>query len=120
MRFRRAALYFGNAELITARELKDMAKENKDGKFQFVYVNVEGDQETLQEALRQVGTVLHHGIRPAAPSRTLIAVPVNKALGNGPTTGKGNESEVYEVLTEEQPAEAATATTPASTIASPK
>ncbi len=97
-----------------------MAKENKDGKFQFVFVNIEGDQETLQEALRQVGTVLHHGIRPAAPSRTLIAVPVSKALGNGATTGNGSDSEVYEVLPEEPASEAPAVTTPASASASPK
>lgn len=97
-----------------------MAKDNKEGKFQFVFVNVEGDQETLQEALRQVGTVLHHGIRPAQPSRTLIAVPVNKTLGNGATSNNENESEVYEVLPEEPAFDTTPATAPASSNTNPK
>ena len=97
-----------------------MAKENKEGKFQFVFVNVEGDQETLQEALKQVGTVLHHGIRPAPASRTLIAVPVNKALGNGAATSNGDDSEVYEVLPEEPLSETAATTTAVSSAANPK
>jgi hypothetical protein len=71
-----------------------MAKETKDGKIQFIYVNVEGDQATLQEALRQVSTVLNRGMNPQP--KTLIAVPVTgKALtGND---GNGASNQLYEV-----------------------
>jgi hypothetical protein len=77
-----------------------MPKVGKDGKFQFVFVNIEGDQETLQEALRQVGTVLNHGLKPA-PTRTLIAVPAPKTIGNGVHSENNTDSDIYEVLPEE-------------------
>jgi hypothetical protein len=77
-----------------------MSKVGKDGKFQFVFVNIEGDQETLQEALRQVGTVLNHGLKPV-PARTLIAVPAPKTIGNGVNSENNTDSDIYEVLPEE-------------------
>lgn len=96
-------MFYDSAGHVAARKLRkvSMAKESKDGKFQFVFVNIEGDQSTLQEALRQVGTVLHQGIRPPAPEKTLIAVPVSKAL---PTSGNGtndDQMDLYEVVPEQ-------------------
>ena len=97
-----------------------MGKDSKDGKFQFVFVNIEGDQDTLKEALRQVGTVLHHGLKPATPARTLIAVPVSKAIGNGSTAVNNDQSDVYEVLPEEPTADEIPVSPAAATAAKPK
>lgn len=99
-----------------------MSKQDKEGKIQFVFVNVEGDQETLQEALRQVGGVLNRGMNPPQP-RTLITVPVPKNLGEGSQNGSENGSQngestqqVYEVKFddgEENPAEGSNTSSPA-------
>lgn len=74
-----------------------MAKDSKGGKIQFVFVNVEGDQETLQETLRTVGSALQRGMNPTP--RTLVAVPVpQQAIGDGQVNGNGNAAhQVYEV-----------------------
>lgn len=77
-----------------------MSKQDKEGKIQFVFVNVEGDQTTLQEALRQVGNVLHRGMNPPQ-SRTFITVPVPKNLDNG-KNDTSNDEQVYEVQFEEE------------------
>lgn len=76
-----------------------MSKQDKEGKIQFVFVNVEGDQATLQEALRQVGGVLNRGMNPQQP-RTLITIPVPKNLSEGSQNGSENgdsAEQVYEV-----------------------
>jgi len=80
-----------------------MAKDNK-GKFQFVFLNLEGDEETIQEAVRQAGVILNRGMSPSQPPRTLIAVPVPqpKALENGSQNGANAQGElVYEIVDEE-------------------
>lgn len=94
-----------------------MAKDKKTGKFQFVFVNLEGDDETIQEALRQVGGVLNRGMNPT--TRTLIAVPTQKVLADG--NSGGSLQQVYEVVDEETPAidTEATAFT-SSTLTAPK
>jgi hypothetical protein len=76
---------------------EEMSKDNKEGKIQFVFVNVEGEQETLREALRQVGTVLNRGMNP--PARTLVALPVSQtpAIEDGKQNGHAAE-QVYELV----------------------
>lgn len=51
-----------------------MAKESSSGKIQFVFVNVEGDQETLQEALKQVGNALNKGM--AQQPKYIVQAPI--------------------------------------------
>lgn len=99
---------------------KAMAKDSKDGKFQFVFLNLEGDQETLQEALRQAGVLLNRGMNTPQQTRTLIAVPVpaQKAIGDGQQNGAATE-QVYEVVEEETPATNGDTPAPASTAAKP-
>lgn len=76
-----------------------MAKEKKDGKFQFVFLNLEADEETIQEAVRQAGMIINRGMgNPQTPTKTLIAVPVRKELGDGQQNGAAAEQEVYEVI----------------------
>lgn len=60
-----------------------MAKDKKDGKFQFVFLNLEGDDDTIKEAVRQAGIILNRGLAQPAPPKVMLAVPVQKALGNG-------------------------------------
>lgn len=74
-----------------------MAKETKDGKIQFVFVNVEGDQETLQETLRQIGTVLNRGMNPAM--KKPLQVVNSKAL-TSPNGTDGNSEQVHDGLAE--------------------
>jgi len=71
---------------------------DKDGKIQFVFVNVEGNQDTLQTALHQVGEALNRGMNPQI--RTIIAVPTKKLPGDTSTNGEKAE-EFYEVQLEE-------------------
>ncbi len=73
--------------------------KDEDGQIQFVFVNVKGNQATLQEALRQVGTVINRGMNSAP--RTLVAMPTSKALPLGPSGNGDNIHEVYEVVDEE-------------------
>jgi hypothetical protein len=80
-----------------------MAKEGKDGKFQFVFLNLEGDQETIQEAIRQAGVIMNRGMSNPQQARTLIAVPVQqqKALENGHENGDAPVQQVFEVMDED-------------------
>jgi hypothetical protein len=80
-----------------------MAKESKEGKFQFVYLNLEGDQETIQEAIRQAGVIMNRGTSNPQQARTLIAVPVQqpKALENGHENGGAPAQQVFEVMEED-------------------
>lgn len=77
-----------------------MPKDSKDGKFQFVFLNLEGDQETIQEAVRQAGVILNRGMGTPQQARTLIAVPVaaQKAIEGENQNGKNVEQQVYEVV----------------------
>ena len=90
-----------------------MANEKKKGKIQFVFLNLEADEETLQEALRQAGVLMSRGT--GAPQRTLIAVPVKRELTDG---GEDNnqQQEVYEVI-EDEPQAVNTETNGASSTA---
>jgi hypothetical protein len=74
-----------------------MANEKKRGKFQFVFLNLEGDDETLQEALRQAGVIMNRGMSSAP--RTLVAVPVPQALPDGSGNGTATQ-QIYEVVDE--------------------
>jgi hypothetical protein len=80
-----------------------MAKDSKEGKFQFVFLNLEGDQETIQEAIRQAGVIMNRGMSNPQQARTLIAVPVqqSKALANG--NGDASAQQVFEVMEEDSP-----------------
>lgn len=80
-----------------------MAKDSKEGKFQFVFLNLEGDQETIQEAIRQAGVIMNRGMNNPQQPRTLIAVPVQqpKALANG--NGETPDQQFFEVMEEETP-----------------
>ncbi len=77
-----------------------MGKENSKGKFQFVFLNLEGDEETIQEAVRQAGVILNRGMAPPPPTRTLIAVPVQsqKELTAGNQNGSMPAEQVFEVV----------------------
>jgi hypothetical protein len=88
-----------------------MAKDEKEGTFQFVFLNLKGDQATIQEAVRQAGQILS-GMNPAQapPTKTYIAVPVpSQQLGDGSNganaTGGTNAAgqQVFEVVPEEMP-----------------
>lgn len=100
-----------------------MAKDSK-GKFQFVFLNLEGDEETIQEAVRQAGVILNRGMSPSQPPRTLIAVPVQtpKALENGGQNGASTYTEqVYEIVDDESSDNGdASAKTSATVAAKPK
>jgi hypothetical protein len=100
-----AVFILGSPTPPTARKdvSKVMAKENKDGKFQFVFLNLEGDQETIQEAVRQAGLIINRGMNNPQQARTLIAVPVQqpKALGNGQENSSAPTQQVFEVMEEE-------------------
>lgn len=82
-----------------------MAKDSKDGKFQFVFLNLEGDQETIQEAIRQAGVIMNRSTSAPQQARTRIAVPVQqpKALGNGQQNGDTPAQQIFEVMEEETP-----------------
>ena len=77
-----------------------MAKESTNGKIQFVFVNVEGDQSTLQEALKQVGNALNKGMSQQ-PKYMVQPAPPAKQLGmNGQS-----EQPVFEAMLVEDEAE---------------
>jgi hypothetical protein len=78
-----------------------MSKDSKPGKIQFVFVNVEGDQETLQNAIRQVGGILNQGMQPPQP-KVLIAVPTQKSLSGGDGQNAIDNHQVFEVQPQEQ------------------
>jgi hypothetical protein len=79
-----------------------MAKEDKDGTFQFVFLNLKGDQATIQEAVRQAGQILS-GMNPSqTPTKTYIAVPVSpQQLGDGNGNANGAGQQIFEVVPEE-------------------
>src|SRR5438067_10612721 len=82
-----------------------MAKDNSPGKFQFVFLNLEADQETIQEAVRQAGMILNRGMNTPQQPRTLIAVPVSPrelpTVGqNGAANENATEQQIYEVVEE--------------------